>query len=87
MADEEVISWMALEEGTEVVAADGESVGKVAKVIADVQKDIFSGITFRTGLLSTQRFAPAALVETITPQAVRLSVSSTEADELEDYAG
>ena len=87
MTDNGTISWMALEEGTDVVSADGESLGKVTKIVADVQKDIFSGIAFRPGLLDTQRFAPADTVSEITHEAVRLSVSSEQADKLEDYSG
>jgi hypothetical protein len=37
-------SYMALKEGTAVVSADGESIGKVAHVLADLDDDIFDGI-------------------------------------------
>ena len=57
------ISWLALEKGTPVVAADGEEVGKVREVIADEQKDIFSGVTVDTGLLSEPRFVPAEMID------------------------
>jgi hypothetical protein len=87
MTDNQTISWMALDEGTDVVSADGESLGKVTKVVADVQKDIFSGVVFRPGVLGTQRFAPADVVAEITPEGVHLSISSEEAEKLEEYSG
>jgi uncharacterized protein YrrD len=84
---DEPISWMALAEGTDVHSSDGEELGKVSKVIADVQKDIFSGIAFRSHLLGHQRFAPADKVGEITQSAVHLNISSTEVEELETYHG
>lgn len=85
MANEDPVSWMALEEGAEVRAADGSVVGHVTNVVADMQKDIFSGIAFRSGLLGTQQFAPAEIVRTITAVTVDLAVSPEEAGELEEY--
>ena len=79
------IAWLALEEGTPIVASDGEQVGKVDAVIADRQKDIFSGITFRPGLLGTPVFIPADQVDRLTDGAVHLSISSAETEGLEAY--
>ena len=81
------IAWTALAKGHTVTAADGAQVGTLTEVVADVQKDIFSGVVFRTGLLEDHRFAPAAVVEEITSEAVRLSISAEEADRLEPYGG
>lgn len=81
------ISWMTLQKGTSVLSSDGEELGSVDEVIADRQKDIFSGVTISPGLLSTSRFAPAAIVEDISSGAVRLSITAAEAGELEDYEG
>lgn len=78
---------MTLQKGTSVVSSDGEELGSVNEVIADRQKDIFSGLTISPGLLSTSRFAPAAVVEDISAAAVRLSITAAEAGELEDYEG
>lgn len=88
MADEETpIAWLALEEGTPIYAREGAAIGKVADVIADREKDIFSGITFRPGLLDTPLFVPASKIDEITTEAVRLSLSSGEAGELRPYEG
>ncbi len=85
--DETPIAWLALEEGTPIYARDGDELGKVAGVIADREKDIFSGITFRPGLLEGARFVPASKIEEITTDAVRLSLSSAEAGDLHPYEG
>jgi uncharacterized protein YrrD len=85
MADDRSIAWLALEPGTPIFASDGEQVGKVAEVIADRQKDIFSGITFKPGLLDSAVFVPAAKISDLTDSAVTLTVSSGEAENLEQY--
>ncbi|HET7482466.1 MAG TPA: hypothetical protein VFK89_06335 [Actinomycetota bacterium] len=82
------ISWMTLESGTRITTADGDEVGKVHEVIADRQKDIFSGVTFRDGLLSGIRFVSAELISAITTDEVRLSIPSAEAeDKIQPYDG
>ena len=83
MADEDrPIAWSALEKGTPIYGADGEELGKVAHVIADDLKDIFSGITYRPHLFDSERFVPADLIDRLTRAAVRLKVSSEEAEKL-----
>lgn len=82
------IAWMALGSGTPIVTADGDELGRVHEVIADRQKDIFSGVTFRDGVLSGERFVPAATIDTITTDEVRLTFSANEADQkIEPYEG
>ena len=82
------IAWMALDTGTPIVTSDGTELGRVHEVVADRQKDIFSGLTFRDGVLSGERFVPAATIDTITTEEVRLTVSSAEADQkIEPYEG
>lgn len=85
MTDDGPIAWLALEPGTPIVASDGEQVGKVADVIADREKDIFSGITFKPGLLDSPVFIPADQITELTASEVKLSIGSTETDQLEPY--
>jgi uncharacterized protein YrrD len=73
------IAWNVLAKGTPVYAADGAELGKVADVIADDQKDIFSGISLKPGLFKEERFVPADLIEQMTDAAVRLSISAAQA--------
>ena len=81
------IAWAALEKGTAVVSSDGEDLGKVAGVVADEQKDIFSGITIRDGILDRERFVPADAVAEMTTDRVTLTLSSQQAGDLEPYSG
>jgi hypothetical protein len=81
------MAWMALGKGHPVHDATGEQIGKVSQVVGDESRDIFSGIAFRSGLLDHERFAPAALVGTITSESVRLNISAAEAERLEPYEG
>jgi uncharacterized protein YrrD len=86
MADEDrPIAWPALKEGTPVHDSSGAEVGKVGRVVADQQQDIFSGITVSSGIFSTERFVPADLVGRITESSVELNVGADEAEQLEPY--
>jgi uncharacterized protein YrrD len=86
MADEDrPIAWPALKEGTPVHDSSGAEVGKVGRVVADQQQDIFSGITVTSGIFSTERFVPADLVGRITESSVELNVGADEAEQLEPY--
>lgn len=84
-AEETHIAWTALDRGHPVRGSDGEQVGKVAQVVADEQKDIFSGITFRSHLFDAERFAPADLVGAITSESVHLTIPSSAAEGLDAY--
>ena len=80
MANEEhAIAWLALEKGTPVIDVTGTEIGKVSDVVADEQKDIFSGIQWRQGVLGDEHFVPADLIEELTSGAVRLRVSGNDA--------
>lgn len=78
---------MTLARGTRVVASDGEEIGKVGTVVADEEKDIFSGLSVTAGLFDKERFVPADLVSEMTEDEVRVSLSSSEAEALEPYEG
>jgi len=85
---DEPISWMTLGAGARIATSDGTEVGRVHEVIADRQKDIFSGITFREGLLSGDRFIPADLIGGITSDEVRLTIAASDAEEkIQPYEG
>jgi uncharacterized protein YrrD len=87
MSDATPISWMALDKGTPVRSSDGADLGKVGEVVADRQKDIFSGITLTSGLFDSDRFVPADLIETITTEAVVLTVDEDQTESFEPYDG
>ena len=87
MADEQ-ISWMTLDKGVSIVTSDGTELGKVDEVVADRQKDIFSGLTFSGGIFSDDRFVPADLIDQMTTEQVTLTISAAEAEEkIQAYSG
>jgi hypothetical protein len=60
-----------------VLAADGEEIGKVAHVLADVDDDIFDGIVIDTTRLPGGHvFADASQVDEIRSDAVTLTLDS-----------
>jgi hypothetical protein len=71
----EPISYIALEEGTAVQSSDGEAVGRVAHVLADVDDDIFDGIVIDASWLPGGHvFADATEVAEIRTDAVTLKL-------------
>jgi hypothetical protein len=73
----EPISYMALENGTEVRSADGEHVGSVAHVLADVEDDIFDGIVIDASHLPGGHvFADSEQVGEIRTDAVTLKLDA-----------
>ena len=85
MTDDRPIAWLALQEGTAIVGSDGEQVGKVGEVIADRQKDIFSGITFKPGLMDAALFIPADKIGELSDSQVTLTIPASEVASLERY--
>ena len=82
MADnEQPIAWLALRKGTPVIDSSGAEVGHLSEVIADEQKDIFSGIKWRHGILGSEHYVPADLIGDLTSEAVHLTVSGDEAQQ------
>ena len=75
------VSYLALEEGTAVVTADGEDVGHVAHVLADEESDIFDGIVISHGL-GRHTFADAEQVGEIHERGVVLILTTAEAEAL-----
>jgi hypothetical protein len=73
----EPISYMALEKGTEVRSADGEKVGTVAHVLADLDDDIFDGIVVDASHLPGGHvFADSEQVGEIRTDAVTLKLDA-----------
>jgi hypothetical protein len=81
--NERSVSWLLIEEGWEVIASDGDSVGRVEQIVGD--QDIFSGLVISTGLLGKPRVVPSEQVEEIAEGRVRLALSSEAVERLEEY--
>ena len=81
------VSWLVIERGWKVVAADGGEIGSVEEVIGDTTKDIFNGLAVSTGLLSRARYVPAERVREIVEGRVEVDVAADEVDDLDEYGG
>lgn len=83
MAD--AVSWLMIEPGWKVDAADGTEVGTVKETIGDTGTDIFNGLAISTGLLHKARYVPAEQVARIEEGRVILTLGPEQAERLEHY--
>jgi uncharacterized protein YrrD len=79
------VSWLVVEHGWKVVAADGSGVGSVEEVIGDTGKDIFNGLSVTPGLLKRPKYVPAEDVAEITEGEVRLALTEEEFEQLGEH--
>lgn len=76
-------SYMALAEGTDVVSRDGQRVGAVEHVLADVEVDIFDGIVIDSSTASGgHRFVDASQVDEVYERGVVLTMAAAAVEEL-----
>jgi PRC-barrel domain protein len=76
-------SYLTIEAGLEVFSEDGEKIGEVQYVLADLDDDIFDGIVVDSSALpGGLRFADASQVAEIYERGVILGLSSVEAEQL-----
>lgn len=78
-------SWLIVEPGWTVVAADGSVVGKVEEIVGDTGKDIFNGLAVSTGVLSKPKYVPAERVSEIVDGEVRLDLPEDAIERLDDH--
>ena len=78
-------SWLVVEPGHRVAAADGEEIGKVEETLGDTVADIFDGLTISTGLLGKPKYVPSELVASIDTEAVRLTIGKGDVERLDEY--
>jgi hypothetical protein len=81
----EPVSWLVIEPGWSVVAADGNEVGKVEELVGDTGKDIFNGLSITTGLLARPKYVPAERVSEIVDGEVRLDLAAEAVERLDDH--
>lgn len=79
------MSWLVIEPGWTVVAADGEDIGKVEEVVGDASEDIFNGLAVSTGLLGKPKYVPSERVGEIVEGEVRLDLSADGVEHLDDH--
>src|SRR6266487_2467891 len=79
------VSWLMIEPGWKVIAADGSEVGEVDEVAGDSNADIFDGLAIATSALGRPRYVPAEAVAEITEGRVRLSLTREQAEQLDQH--
>ncbi|HUZ82765.1 MAG TPA: hypothetical protein VMU73_11025 [Gaiellaceae bacterium] len=72
------VSWLQIEQGWNVVASDGPSVGTVAQVEGDKHADIFDGLAVETESKKIV-YVPGEQVGLIYPGEVTLKIAAAEA--------
>ncbi len=82
---ERPVSWLVIEKGWRVVAADGVEVGTVDRLVGDENIDIFDGLAVSTGTLRTSVYVPAEQVDEITDGTVTLKIQAAAVERLEPY--
>jgi hypothetical protein len=79
------VSWLMIEPGWKVFAADGADIGKVDEVAGDEGHDIFDGLAVATSAFGKPRYVPAEQVAQIFEGEVHLSLTHEQAERLGEY--
>jgi uncharacterized protein YrrD len=79
------VSWLVIEPGWKVVAADGSDVGRVEEVVGDEENDIFNGLAVNTGMLGKPKVVPSENVAEIVEGEIRLDLPAEAIDRLDDH--
>jgi hypothetical protein len=79
------VSWLMIEPGWNVEAADSEEVGRVEEVLGDSTIDIFDGLSIASGMFARPRYVPAEVIAEITEGRVRLQLTREEIDRLGEF--
>ena len=79
------VSWLLIEPGWRVDAADGTEVGRVEEVTGDSDADIFDGLSIAFSMLGRQHYVPAEQVGVITQGVVRLSLDEASIGRLPQF--
>jgi hypothetical protein len=76
---------LLIEPGWKVLAADGSEAGAVKEIIGDSNADIFDGLAVSTSTLGKPRYVPAEQVAEISEGTVRLSLTTDQIEDLDEY--
>jgi hypothetical protein len=79
------VSWLLIEPGWKVRAADDSEVGEVDEVVGDSNADIFDGLAIATSRLGKPRYVPSEQVAEITEGTVALSLTPAQVEQLREY--
>jgi hypothetical protein len=79
------IAWKVIEPKTAVFSSDGETVGKVSRVVGDYDADVFTGLAISLNLIGSDRFVDSDRVRGIWPDRIELDLTAEEVERLPDY--
>jgi hypothetical protein len=83
--NERPLSWLVIERGWTVVAADGVEVGRIDSVVGDANADIFDGLAVAGSAVTTPRYVPAENVGEITSGRVAIDLDASSFERLPPY--
>ena len=69
------VAWKAIEEGAEVVAANGEVAGHVSRIVGDSDADVFTGLAITTSTFGGERLVEAEAVRGIWSRRVEVDLA------------
>lgn len=79
------IAWKAIEKGTPVFSSDGRAVGKVSKIVGDVDADVFTGLAISIHTFGADRFVESERVRGIYADRVDLALTKDEIESLPEH--
>jgi hypothetical protein len=79
------VSWLVIEPGWKVLAADGSEIGRVEEVVGDTGRDIFNGLGVSSGLLAKAMYVPAERVGEIRDGEVHLDLPPDGIHDLDEH--
>lgn len=85
LADDQQLSWLAIEPGWSVVSSDGSEVGHVESTVGDSDEDIFNGLSISTSFFEDPRYVPSERVGRIFDDRVELLLTSAEIQGLGEF--
>jgi PRC-barrel domain protein len=78
-------SWLVIEKGWKVLAADGTEVGTVVETLGDESHDIFDGLAVSTGLLSKPVYVPSEQIGKIVEGSVTTTLDADSVKRLRPH--
>ena len=79
------VSWLLIEPGWLVDAADATEVGRVEEVLGDSTSDIFDGLSIAGGMLEHPKYVAAEVIDQIVEGRVRLTLTRAEVEQLGEF--
>jgi hypothetical protein len=79
------VSWLMIEPGWRVEAADGAEVGRVLEVTGDSGADIFDGLAIASSMFKQPRYVPSEQVGEIVDGRVRLKLDRAAIEGLTEF--